>query len=290
MLDLHAQDEYMDSQQNAPSWFFLLIWLGWVIVTIIGYLAGKWLSESMATAVLGNTPATRLLSIEGVAREAGAIGHTVALFSGILAGAALGLAQGLFLLPFMKVAGSLEWLLATIIGRTAQWMVIYIIGLAMVGLTVDKAPVGVILLFIMLIVTGVLSGVALGYPQSQVFKRRTRSPGWWIAANIIGSVAVSLVVGMTLFVEAQNTLRDSSTLMLAALTAVATGSALLEILHHPRGAAEWRETLTWDRDERSGLPVEDTVLGSSQYTRRPEAAAGPATNTGNPSETKPGSP
>jgi hypothetical protein len=290
MLDLHAQDEYMDSQQNAPSWFFLLIWFGWVIVTIIGYLIGKWLSESVASALLANTPAVRLLSIEGVAREAGALGYIVALLSGIVAGAALGLAQGLFLTPFLKVAGAVEWLLATIVGRTAQWLVIYIVGLAMIGLTVDKSPVGFLVLFAMLVVTGVLSGVALGYPQSQVFKRRTRSPGWWVTANIIGSVCMSLVVGMALFVEAQNTVRDSSTLMVAVLTAVATGSALLEILHHPRGAAEWRETLTWDKEERSELPVEETVLGSSLYSRRPESTPGPPSGAGNASETKPRSP
>jgi len=290
MLDLHAQDEYLDSQQNAPSWVFLLIWFGWVIVTIIGYLVGKWVSESVASALLANTPSTRLLSIEGVAWEAGALGYVAALLSGIGAGAALGLAQGLFLTPFLKVAGAIEWLIATIVGRTAQWLAIYIIGLAMVDLTVDKSPVGVLTLFAMLVVTGVLSGVALGYPQSQVFKRRTRSPGWWVASNIIGSVCISLVVGMALFVEAQNTVRDSSTIMVAVLTAAATGSALLEILHHPRGAAEWRDTLTWDRDERAELTSEETVLGSSLYSRRPESTPGPSGSTGNASETKPRSP
>lgn len=251
MLDINAHDDYLDSQQNAPSWFFFFIWLGWIIVTIAGYLAGQWLAENTATTLLSGTTTTHVLTIQGSAQEAGIEGYIAAFLGGILSGAALGATQGLLLLPFMKVAGTIEWVLATIIGRTTQWMVIYIVGTAMLNMTVDKSFLGTLAFFVMLLLTAVLSGAALGYAQSRVFRTRTRTPGWWVAANIIGSLGAALVVIMTLLITSENLTREYSVLLAAGLTALATASALMEVLHHPRGEAEWRETLTWERKERA---------------------------------------
>ena len=81
----------------------------------------------------------------------------------------LGIAQGILLLPFIKISGALEWLLATVIGRSAQWATLYVIALGMRGLVIDQSFVGLVLLFAMMLLTGVMSGVALAYPQAQVF-------------------------------------------------------------------------------------------------------------------------
>jgi hypothetical protein len=250
MLTINDQDEYAASQLNAPSWFFMLIWLGWVVLTIAGYLGGRWLAESAADFLLSDSSATRMLSIEGTIRDAGLEGLLVALLCGAIAGFALGVAQGILLLPFLKMSGALEWLIATLIGRSAQFAVLYVIALSMRGLVIDQSFVGVLLLYAMLLLTGVLSGVALAYPQSQVFKRRSTRSTWLIVTTVIGTAGTAFVIAMTLLVESQNTLRDSTALLTAILCAIATGFALLEILHHPRPAAEWRETLTWDRDGR----------------------------------------
>ncbi len=267
---MNQQDEYMETQQNAPLWFFILVWLGWVIITIAGYLVGQWLSQGIAAGFLGDTAARRVLSIEGNVQAAGAVGYAVALLTGLIQGVALGVAQGLFLLPFLRREGAVEWLLATIMGRTVQWIVIYVIGLETVNLTFDKNVPGVLLLFVFLAATGLLSGAALGYPQSQVFQRRAYRATLWVIVSTIGPVVTSLVVGMTLFIEAQNTIRDYTTLLTALLSAIATGFVLMEILQHPRSEAEWLKMLTWRRGVRATLPAEDTVLGSDLYTTRTE--------------------
>jgi hypothetical protein len=254
MLSLNDQDEYSASRQNAPSWFFLLIWLGWVVLTLAGYLGGQWLAQSTSDFLLGSSSAGRVFSIEGLVRDAGVEGFLVALVSGAVAGLVLGVAQGLMLLAFLKVSGTLEWLIATILGRSTQLAVVYLVGVAMRGLTIDQTFVGLVLLFAMLLVTGILSGTALGYPQSQVFKRRSSRSSWWIVTNVIATAGTAFVIGMTLIVESQNTMRDYSTVVAAILAAIATGFALLEILHHPRPAAEWQETLTWDREDRIASP------------------------------------
>lgn len=262
-------DEFREAEQNAPVWFFILVWLGWVIVTIAGYLAGKWLAESVAGMITGDT-ARRVLSIEGHIVDAGASSYVAALLGGAFAGLALGLAQALVLLPFLKMAGAVEWLAATAIGRAVQWVVISVIGLQMAGLTVDKSTVGDCLLLALLGVTGVLGGAALGYPQGQVFKARSRGTRVWLVASMIGPVTTSLVLALTLMIEAQNTIRDGTSLLTAFLAAIATAFALLEVLRHPRAGAEWQGVLTWKPAVSARPPVENTVLGSSLYTARPE--------------------
>lgn len=270
---MKGYDEYMEAEQNAPLWFIILVWLGWVTVTIAGYLAGKWLTEAIASSITGETVARRVLSIEGRVEAAGAVSYVVALLGGACAGATLGFMQGVFLIPFLKMAGAVEWLLATTIGRTVQWIVISAIGLEMAGLTVDKSLAGVLLLFASLGVTGILSGVALGYPQSLVFKRRSGRARGWMVASMIGPVTTSLLIAATLGIEARNTIRDGTTLLTAILTALATGFALVEIFRHPRTGAEWGGILAWRRGGRAMRTGDETVLGSSLYSARPESRA-----------------
>lgn len=265
---MDQQGEYMETQQNAPIWFFILLWLGWVIITVAGYLIGQWLSEGAAAGILGDTTARRVLSIEGNVQAAGSIGYAVALLIGLIQGAVLGVAQALLLLPLLKRAGAVEWLAATVMGRTVQWVVIYLTGMETINLTFDKDVPGVLLLFLLLAVIGLLSGVALGYPQSQVFKRRAHRSGLWVIVSTIGPVVTSLVIGMTLFIEAQNTIRDYTTLLTAFLSAIATGFALMEILQHPAREAEWLRMLTWRRRAGAALPAQDTILGSDLYATR----------------------
>lgn len=270
MLDLNKPDEYRERGQNAPLWFFILVWLGWVLVTVAGYLAGQWLSERVAAGLAGDTAARRVLSIEGRVEAMDAIGYAVALLSGVISGVTLGLAQGLLLLPFLKGAGAVEWVLATMLGRATQWMVIYSLGLETARLTFDKSAAGVFLLFALMAAMGILSGAALGFPQSQVFKRRAHRHRLWLIVSILGPLITSLIIAMTLFIEAQNIIRDSATLLTAFLASIATAFALLELLQHPKSEAEWHRMLTWRRPERTIGPVEETVLGSALYAARPE--------------------
>jgi len=261
---------------NAPAWFFILVWFGWVAVTIAGFLLGQWLSEALASLLLGDS-ATRVLSLEGRVAVAGIWGYVVALLCGAVSGVALGATQGLLLFAFLKSAGTMEWFLATVLGRTVQWMVIYATGVAMAHIVFHKDAVGVLLLMVIMALIGALSGAALGYPQSQVWQSRTRRPKLWVMVNMVGPIVAGLVIAMTLFVEGQNTIRDATTLLAAGLIAVGSAFALTELLTHPRKRAEWRKMLEWGKTEDySAVPTEETVLGSQLYAKRPEIPNGPS--------------
>lgn len=112
-----------------------------------------------------------------------------------------------------------------------------------------------------------MGGLALSYPQAQVFKARANRSGIWLVANVVGPVITALIVGMTLFVEGENNTRDYTTLLMAIITAIGTAFALLEILHHPLATAEWQQTLIWDGADREET-LDDTVLGSGLYGRK----------------------
>jgi hypothetical protein len=192
---MYISDEYRASQQNAPAWYYILIWIGWVALTIGAYVVGKWLSDGVTSALLGNSATGRALSIEGNVQIGGLGGYAVAIVAGIVSGIVLGVAQAIVLLLLIKGSGAGEWLLATVVGRTVQWFIVYMVSMVMVGMVFDKEIPTVLLLLFILALTGALSGLALGYPQAQVFKRRANRSGVWLVANMIGPVVTALVVG-----------------------------------------------------------------------------------------------
>jgi hypothetical protein len=261
---MYISDEYRASQQNAPAWIYSLIWIGWVVLTIGGFLLGQLLSDTITSAIVGSSTTGRALSVEGNVQIAGLTGYIAAFAGGIASGLVLAVAQGIVLLPLLKRAGMIQWAVATVIGRTVQWFIVYVVGIGMVGIVVDKEIPNVALFFLMLALTGALGGLALSYPQAQVFKARANRSRIWLVANVVGPVVTALVVGMTLFVEGQNNTRDYTTLLMAIITALATAFALLDILHHPLATAEWQQTLIWDGADREDS-LDDTVLGSGLY-------------------------
>ena len=261
---MYVSDEYRASQQNAPAWIYIVIWVGWVVLTIGGFLLGKLLSDSVTSAIVGNSATGRALSVEGNVQIAGFMGYVAALVGGIVSGIVLVIAQGIVLLPLLKRTGMVQWAVATVIGRAVQWFIVYMVGIGMVGIVVDKEIPNTALFFLMLALTGGLGGLALSYPQAQVFKARANRSRVWLVANVVGPVVTALVVGMTLFVEGQNNTRDYTTLLTAIITAIGTGFALLEILHHPLATAEWQQSLMWDGAGREES-LDETVLGSGFY-------------------------
>src|SRR6476661_8348259 len=156
---MYVSDEYRASQQNAPAWIYILIWVGWVVLTIGGFLAGKFLSDSVTSAIVGNSATGRALSIEGNVQIAGLAGYVAALVGGIISGVVLAVAQGIVLLPLLKRRGMIQWAVATVIGRTVQWFVVYMMGISMVGIVVDKEIPNVALFFLMLALTAGLGGL-----------------------------------------------------------------------------------------------------------------------------------
>jgi hypothetical protein len=264
---MYVSDDYRASQQNAPAWFYILIWIGWVALTIGGYVLGKWLADGVTAVLLGSSVTGRALSIEGNMQVAGVAGYGVAIVAGIVSGVVLAAAQSIVLVALLRGKVTLEWVAATVIGRTVQWFIIYMTAMGMINIVVDKELLNVGLFFLMLALAGALGGAALAYPQMQVLKQRANRTGVWLTANLVGPVVTALVVGMTLFVESENNVRDYTTLLTGIIVAISTAFALLEIVHHPLATAEWQHTLSWDRAEPEDT-TDDTVLGSSLYTRK----------------------
>jgi len=150
----------------------------------------------------------------------------------------------------------------------------------MVRLVLDKQIAGLCILFFILGGVGVISGLALGYAQGVVLRRRVRNPTWWVLANIPGFFATSVLVMFTLYIETENTVRNATTPIIGVITGISTGIALIELLRQPTDQAEWKGMFKGRaRKQRSRLPdeeVKDTVLGSSLYERREPRSTAPS--------------
>lgn len=147
---MYVSDEYRASQQNAPAWIYILIWIGWVVLTVGGFVLGKLLSDTVTAAILGNSATGRALSVEGNVQIGGLAGYVAALAGGVISGVVLAVAQSIVLFPLLKRAGMIEWAVATVVGRTIQWFIVYMVGIGMVGIVVDKEIPNVALFFLML--------------------------------------------------------------------------------------------------------------------------------------------
>src|SRR5262245_14091525 len=140
------RDEY--ASHRGTGCFLGLIWLGWVLATVVGFLVGEWLGEAVQNFFFPPAvDAPRLLSLEGNIQAAGALQYFSSFIGGLVAGAVLGVAQGLILLPFLKGAGFVEWVAATTIGRMASWLLIYVFSRELIGLTLDRDISGMCFLF-----------------------------------------------------------------------------------------------------------------------------------------------
>lgn len=183
------------------------IWFGWVAVSMIGYLGGEWLGEAVETFILG-PDVPRLLSIEGRVELAQPLSYLVSAIGGLVAGVVLGLAQGLLLLPYLKTRGMVEWVVVTTLGRMVRWVALFVIGQQLVALVVDRTWLGSCVLFGLLVGMGIIAGLALGYAQSRVLRDRVNRSSWWVLANLPGPVFTAIVIGLTLYIEGSNLVRD----------------------------------------------------------------------------------
>jgi hypothetical protein len=243
---VQERDAYYEAHHGAPGYVYWALWLAWLVVNIVAFIVSESLGQGVQTSLFPPDPSSaRLLSLEGHVVSDGVVQYGSAVIGGLVAGAVLGILQGVVLLPFLKLAGMLEWVLATTVGRAARWIAMYVISRELVGLTLDNHIVGVFVLFSLLIAVGIIAGVTLGYAQNIVLRRRVHHSEWWVLANIPGPVGVGLVIGMTLSIAGENTLRDFSTPLIAIVTAAVTGIALIDLLRHPSEQAEWLGWLRW---------------------------------------------
>src|SRR5437868_5620720 len=216
---IQERDAYYEAYRGAPGYVLWGLWFVWVLVSVAGYLISQSVGQSVQASVFPpDASSFRLLSLDGNFKSGGAMQYVSALAGGIVAGIVFGIAQGLFLLPFLKLVGMLEWVAATTVGLAVRWIAMYIISRELVGLTLDQHIVGVCVLFWLMIGIGSIAGVSLGYAQSVVLRRRAWHSEWWVWANIGGPVVTALAIGMGLYIETQNTLRDATTFIIAVIS------------------------------------------------------------------------
>ena len=261
--------------ENAPGCFYWAVWLVWVATNIVVFLLGENLREAVIN--LFNPQAVdlpRALSLEGRIATTSSLQILPEVLGAVASGAVVAVGQALVLFPFLKLAGALEWAAATLIGRAAGLIAIYAVSRAMLGLVLDDAISGLCLLLVLLVGVGVIAGIALGYAQGIVFRRRVQHPTWWVLANIPGFAATGVLVMLTLYIQIENTVRDFTTLIIAATTGMITGIALMELLRQPTAEAEWRNMFK-GRSEKARIPPPETVLGSTLYERRNIDGKGP---------------
>jgi hypothetical protein len=275
--------------ESGPGCLYWGVWLAWVLVTTATFWFGESLREFVVGLFTSNAAGVpRVLSIEGRVGLGGMEPLQILpeLAGGLASGAVIAVGQGLVLFPFLKLAGALEWAAATTIGRGLCWLAIYVTSQAMVRLVLDKPMPGLCVLFLLLAGIAIIAGVALGYAQGLVLRRRVAHPTWWVLANIPGYLATSILITFTLYIESQNTVRDATTLIVGAITGISTGVALLEMLRHPTHQAEWKDMFKGrTRKERARLPreeLQDTVLGSSLYEPREPRSTSTAQSSESP--------
>jgi hypothetical protein len=264
-MQFDERDEYIHNYRGPSGCAFWLAWLAWALVTYFAFTLGESLGKGVEGLLDMEAAALpRALSLGQPVDAGNSLNLLASVMGGVVAGAVLGLGQGMVLLPLLKMRAAVRWALATALGRAAGWVALYLLAKDMRGLVLDKNVVGFAFLFMLLGGTGLILGVALGYPQSMLLARRVQHPSWWVLATLAGPLAVSLLVSVTVIMEGRNVVRDFGTPMIAGIMAVSTAMALTDMLSVATSQAEWVKNMRW-RKERPKAPQEDTVLGSTLY-------------------------
>jgi hypothetical protein len=269
------EDEQDIHAEAGPGCVYWLVWLAWVLANVAAFQLGESLREgviSLFNPQVAQLP--RALSLEGRVAASSSLQIVPELLGALASGLVIAIGQALVLFPFFKLSGALEWAAATIIGRAAGWIAIYAVSWGMLGIVLDDPAPGLCILFVLLSGVGVIAGIALGYAQGIVLRRRFQHPTWWVLANVPGFAATGVLVLLTLNIQVENVVRDYTTLIIAVTTAMITGIALMELLRHPTPQAEWRKMFK-PRVQKDRIPPPVTVLGSSLYEPRKPVDDGP---------------
>jgi len=189
----------------------ILFWLLWVAATAVGAFAGHYLEGQILTV-----------------RLPGAFDILAAGAGGAVAGVIIGLLQGLILMPYIKMQGAIEWLIATILGRTASGIVIFLYADALAGLFLDNNYTTICGLIFLRLLLGGLLGLLISLPQYFVLRHRSRNARFWPMSNIGVSMVTTYITTLTVGT------------FYGLVTGAATGYAMVDVLRNPTKHAEWR--------------------------------------------------
>lgn len=161
---LEVRDDYAATQTRGLGCGF---WAFWAISTTLGGFAGQLLAQFALRGLVPPDASTPIVML------------ALAPF-GIIAGAAIGLLQGLVIVRYLKPAGLRDWILASALGGFLRWSILGPLSASLIfamntGFVQCNA-------LIPLMLFGALSGAAFGLPQSFVLSRRIRQTTdleWW---------------------------------------------------------------------------------------------------------------
>lgn len=166
-------------------------WLRWVAANALGELLG------LAPIALAGLALARVLAESGgVAAALAAM--LIFCILGALEGAVMGLAQWLVLRRRLPEVTRRSWVLATLIGAVAAWLLrvlpstlgsLFAISSGLADAQLDGGGV-----HLRAAAMGAVLGAVLAFPQWRVLRRFVARSAWWLAANALAwGVAMPLI-------------------------------------------------------------------------------------------------
>jgi hypothetical protein len=264
-MAIYERDEYSEKHLAGPGFWF---GLSWVIATV-------------AAVVVGDALASWIQLLSG---PTGFGGVVVAALVGLTVGLCMAVAQAIVLLPYLRTAGALQWIGATMLGRIVRMLVITLLSYTLLANIPTEAHgalfIGVIAVYFgAMALTGGAGGAAIGFAQRFVLEKQVAQPQRWVWINIISSAVVFIAIAATSFStnEARPPIPDDGIdyfsvgggssyaspldlglafdIVTGAVAAAITGFVLIDMLRHPTPQAEWSTRL---KDEHERLPKDVT--------------------------------
>lgn len=228
-MALYHRDEYAEKYRRRPGCLLGLLWL---CATVVGSAIGTPIADWILQGVADET-AISLYLLASVA------------LSGLAIGIFVGGAQALILMRYFKLRGTLEWILATTLGRVVRSVLILVLSFLLFG-----SDMGILPYAILMILVGMLAGLATGYTQRIVLELRVAQAHLWVWANVAASI-LTVTVGefvVTLWALIfPNIFYYRNTTLFSLWLGIAngliiggiTGYALMDLIRHPTSRAEW---------------------------------------------------
>ncbi len=169
------------------------LWLRWIIANSLGEVVGLGVVGAggyLVTTRIGEEPSP----------PAAIGGGVVVVLLGALEGGVVGSAQWLVLRRPLPALRARAWVIATVVGAVAAWLIGMIPSSAAAlggsgNAAAREPPAAAVLVLAALL--GIVAGVILASPQWLVLRRQVRAAGWWLPAN-----AAAWMVGMPIIFAA----------------------------------------------------------------------------------------
>lgn len=226
-MALYQRDEYTEKHKRGPGFGFLL---SWVAANIAGNITGT----AIARPIFVWQPEGFLSFVDSESVGALCLG----LFVGV--------AQALVLLSYLKLAGGVQWVLATALGRIVRVILISALTTGLIALfpgsisfEVPAVLCGYLLVHAFI---GACAGAATGYVQRFVLANRVAFSQWWVWVNAGTSAYIMVITAInTGSYNVFSRIADGTfyLFLTSAIPSLFTGYVLLDLLRHPTSKAEW---------------------------------------------------